>query len=915
MTQAGADDKPQTPISNPDGPTALPPETAQFLGALFDPKDLVLVRFIETWTEGGKKRSRTVYRATRYWQAGWLLKATCHWPFILQTAAAQQANVFFGVCPRLGDGGRFDLAWQVRTARVLWADLDHCAFAEALARCEAAGLPRPSVIVCSGNGVHLYWILAEPYLIDDAGDPPPVVTQFLDRGPGQKKVPFKVVCLPDDTQVRLYLRDPKTSGDSAVLDPECGWGKLSDKALRLQDILAGVAARIGGDHTSDLARLLRLPGTLNRKDERNGQTPMPCELVECDATRRYPLADFERFAEVSSARARREKVGKIRLPVPRKATPTKQDRMNALINVCATAEDRSRADWSLVCWAIEHGIDREELWCQVAEVGKFAQRGRPYFDRTWENAQDHARERIFVRLERRHGAAAKPHRNGAAMGGASPPVPPTPDDPPGDDAPPPGGGDEGPDGQDDPDGPAPCETLTDPHRLARAWLRRHARHHRPGDTVAFYRQQYWRWEGTHWRVVPDHEMKARVNAFVRQTIAEDFEALAGDGDDLPPVTRELVSNVLAAIEGQVLVPQTVPQPSWRGEAPGPRNWVAVANGLLDVDAFLAGRPAVLRAHSPEWFSPACLPYPFDPTADCPTWRAFLARNLGDDPGKPHLLQQWAGYLLLPDVTQQRFLTMVGEGANGKSVVCEVLVALLGEDNVSTEPLELFGDKFRLVNTLGKLANITAEVGELDRMAEGHLKAFVVGDPMTFEQKFKQPFTARPTARLMLATNNAPRFTDKSDGVWRRQILLPFVVQIPEEERVAGMDKREFWQRSGELPGILNWALAGLNDLRHEGRFSVPASCRAAAEELRMESNPARLFLTERYQAGDGSVLKGALYREYREWCADRGYHALADRGFGKEVKRAFRSVRDGKSLNLSTGKRENSYDGLSPRDE
>ena len=76
--------------------------------------------------------------------------------------------------------------------------------------------------------------------------------------------------------------------------------------------------------------------------------------------------------------------------------------------------------------------------------------------------------------------------------------------------------------------------------------------------------------------------------------------------------------------------------------------------------------------------------------------------------------------------------MIGEGSNGKSVICKVFTLLLGEENVSSEPLEMFTDKFRLYNTLGKLANITAEVGELDKVAEGLLKAFVVGDPMSFD---------------------------------------------------------------------------------------------------------------------------------------------------------------------------------------
>ena len=39
----------------------------------------------------------------------------------------------------------------------------------------------------SGNGVQLYWLLEEPYLIDDAGDPPAIETEWTQGTNGRKK--------------------------------------------------------------------------------------------------------------------------------------------------------------------------------------------------------------------------------------------------------------------------------------------------------------------------------------------------------------------------------------------------------------------------------------------------------------------------------------------------------------------------------------------------------------------------------------------------------------------------------------------------------------------------------------------------------------------------------------------------------
>jgi len=152
----------------------------RFVDALFRPKDLILLRPIETWTEGGEKRSQVVYKEIGHHRANDLVRPQV-WGHLQAVANEHKANLFFGVCPRFRGGQQYDLAWQIRMVRVLWADLDHCAPEEALKRCKAAGLPWPSIVVNSGHGVHLYWILAKPYLIDDAGDPPPVLKNILQR--------------------------------------------------------------------------------------------------------------------------------------------------------------------------------------------------------------------------------------------------------------------------------------------------------------------------------------------------------------------------------------------------------------------------------------------------------------------------------------------------------------------------------------------------------------------------------------------------------------------------------------------------------------------------------------------------------------------------------------------------------------
>jgi len=365
----------------------------QFLQALFEPTDQVLFRPIETWVEAERKRSRVDYRNTCYRTlARPLLGLTLLQ--LLRLSERDKLNLFFGVCPRVGNGGRFDLAWQIRTVRTLWTDIDHVSVEDVNALIDKARLPQPSIIINSGNGVHLYWLLEQPYLIDDVADPLPVEVEWIELSGGRKKP-------------RKYLVE---DGERVYLDQRRHVSRLSPKAQDLQDVLAGIAQAIGGDHTTDLSRLLRLPGTFNRKDQRNGVEPIPTALVTCDPTRRYPLTLFEARKCASPESERATKIAAMPLPVPRKITNSKADKLADLIAACsiASAGSRSEADFAVCCFAIRNGIDKEHVWSQLEQIGKFAEQGRRYFELTWDNAQYDVRSSKFDKLQKHTSPTAHP---------------------------------------------------------------------------------------------------------------------------------------------------------------------------------------------------------------------------------------------------------------------------------------------------------------------------------------------------------------------------------------------------------------------------------------------------------------------------------------------------------------------------
>jgi putative DNA primase/helicase len=283
-----------------------------------------------------------------------------------------------------------------------------------------------------------------------------------------------------------------------------------------------------------------------------------------------------------------------------------------------------------------------------------------------------------------------------------------------------------------------------------------------------------------------------------------------------------------------------------------------------------------------------------------------------DGERVELLQQWAGYLLTNALKHQKFLLIAGEGGNGKTVFATILEKMVSEENVSHIPLCCFGDRFALHYSLGKMLNSTSESSHgLDELCETMLKSYTSGDRMTFERKFREPISAKPTAKVMISTNQLPNFTDKSNGIWRRMLFVPFDKGVPIDEQNPELVSELFI----ELPGIFNWVYEGLRKLAAEGRFIEPTRCKEAIGEYRRDTNPARVFLEENYIEGfefDGTPC-GEVYQSYVVWCGQNGYHPLNSSNFGKEVKRAFPGVE--RTRKRTCGSRDWIYVGLAVRED
>jgi phage/plasmid-associated DNA primase len=218
------------------------------------------------------------------------------------------------------------------------------------------------------------------------------------------------------------------------------------------------------------------------------------------------------------------------------------------------------------------------------------------------------------------------------------------------------------------------------------------------------------------------------------------------------------------------------------------------------------------------------------------------------------------------------------------------------------------DCFLFYETYGKLANIVSDADDVDLVSEGALKQFVSREEMSFERKFKDPFTAKPTALLTVICNSPPKFFDKSDGIWRRLILIKIKSQVKDQEIDYKYIDSNFWIKSGELSGILNRALEGLRRIINRGKIIEIRDLMVEKNQYRYDLNPIAQYAAECCEFDRGhEEPTSAFYKAYRTMCFNNGNRPCAQHTFARQFK--IQAAKLGHDVDISKPKRKDAYHG------
>jgi putative DNA primase/helicase len=435
--------------------------------------------------------------------------------------------------------------------------------------------------------------------------------------------------------------------------------------------------------------------------------------------------------------------------------------------------------------------------------------------------------------------------------------------------------------------------------------------HRERPTLLYHRGEFYRHKLTHWELTDREALQSWVYRLFKDTWYTDSQG------NVQPFNINMVKTkaIVDALQNELHVDRGIDVPAWFDKEspnhvthpPGlpAREMIATSNCLLH------SRTRQVYAHTPRFFNQVAVHYPFDATATTPVgWLDFLNDLWPDDAESIDTLQEIFGYLLTARTDLQKFFMIIGPPRSGKGTIIRVLTALLGGDgNVASVSLADLNQRFGLEEIESKNLAVMQDArfrSRDDGVAVERILSITGEDPVSIEKKGKGIFSARLMARFLLVSNELPKMSDESGALRSRVVMLKLTKTVEEARRDVQLTERLLV----ELPGILNWALDGLDRLNRRGRLEQPKSAAEHLELLANLSSPKQAFVEQYCRVHpDGAVKKQLLFDVWKYWCTKTNTMPGNEVHFARDLYAAVSNVKSSRRTEAD-GKKVQYYAGI-----
>ena len=243
-----------------------------------------------------------------------------------------------------------------------------------------------------------------------------------------------------------------------------------------------------------------------------------------------------------------------------------------------------------------------------------------------------------------------------------------------------------------------------------------------------------------------------------------------------------------------------------------------------------------------------------------------------------VIEEILGHILLVDKFPHKIFFLTGSGANGKSTFVEMLTKWTG-DLSSHIDIANFDDGTSLASLVGKIVNVADDVDAIYLEKSKNLKTMASGNTVGARAIYSQPITLKNTATLIFTANEPPVFKDKSDGIGRRLLIIPFENKV--KERIYNLD--ELLSSDNAKSYLLNLALKGVKRIYdNKIELSTSKTIQNATKQYYLENDSVLAYLNEYTNIVNNAVKQ--VYSQYEDFCEERNLKAVSQMTFTKRIK-------------------------------
>jgi len=275
--------------------------------------------------------------------------------------------------------------------------------------------------------------------------------------------------------------------------------------------------------------------------------------------------------------------------------------------------------------------------------------------------------------------------------------------------------------------------------------------------------------------------------------------------------------------------------------------------------------------------------------ECPLFDKFLDEVLigSDAKEKKAAIWEMMGASLAQLGTEfQKAAILVGEGANGKSVLLKIWSEMIPKGRCTAIAPQDMDSEYNLAHMKDSLLNRVNEAPPASIGASAIVKAVISGDVVQARHIRQAPFEFIPRALHIFACNELPAFKDLSEGFARRWMIISFDRSFTDEEQDAGLAKTII---ENELDAIICKSLIAVGLAFQRGHYIEPISSQRNRRAWFMDNDPISTFIEEVCETAEESVSTNgtsvkAMYAQYKMWCSLSGIKECTKMGFTKRMR-------------------------------